>query len=191
MILQPRLPLCVRVSRLSSEFSSDLLKSRSTEVAVWVVRAGPGGEHACLFEEAGFVAIQDLGVGDLSDGSRREIALRVAQALPADSTKVFQVAAMFRRFVLDIRVGDRVLTPDSQAGEIIFGEVSGEYEHEVGPRAPGYVHVRAVHWLGRVKRSELAREMLGALSAPQTVFQPAAQHHWRRSAIWERDTVCR
>jgi restriction system protein len=153
---------------------------------VWIVRAGPAAEVAAAFEDHSIIAVGYPELGDLTGLEWPDLVARAAAALPEISGKVYQVAAMMRRFAINISEGDCVATAVSGTGDLLFGIVIGPYEYRDAPGLGDYPHIRRVSWVGRLRRGDLPPEVIQGLRSPQTVFQPAAQDHWRKLDVWAK-----
>jgi predicted Mrr-cat superfamily restriction endonuclease len=142
---------------------------------VWVVRAGPGSEHAVAFEKHGLVALGLDRVPNASGWPQGEVIARVAELLDESPAKASAYGSLLERFVHEVAVGDAVLTPDSGHSEVLVGVVVGPYEFLETPPVPGYPHVRRVKWQGRAAWNDLPAQVRRGISAPMAVFRPAAQ----------------
>jgi predicted Mrr-cat superfamily restriction endonuclease len=54
---------------------------------------------------------------------------------------------MLYRFAQDMRVGDAVLTRDTESGDVLVGSVAGNYEYLRHALESGHHPVRRVKWL--------------------------------------------
>jgi hypothetical protein len=129
-------------------------------VRAWVIRA-PDVPTFRAFERDGYVGIRGGPPGlavteDLTGADAETIAAAVATAeLPGNH------AAVLDAFVVDIEVGDAVVTPEpgrKPGRDLLIGRVAGGYEHR-DPPAPGdLAHVRPVAWEERLPRVLLPSE---------------------------------
>lgn len=144
-------------------------------VRVWVIRGGDGNR---LVDE--FIDNDVTGVGFYRVPDGRTISdAEVGAILRAERVRVWrQRAARFRSFVWAMSCGDVVVMPDTPRGEVVIGEVAGNYEYRLDLPVERYRHRRAVHWLGRHPHSDLPRgrediyrqrESLRELEAPDIV----------------------
>ena len=108
-------------------------------MTVWMIRAGRGGAHARRCRDHGVIALGWPCVGDVRDLD-----------LEAD-----EVPAAVQRFARDLCPGDLVVTPDSPAGEVLVGEVIGDYRWEADSPIPEFRHLRPVEWIDECPRDEL------------------------------------
>ncbi len=93
-------------------------------------------------------------------------------------------AVILWRFIHDVRIGDRVLTADAEASEVLAGVVDSGYRFTSAPEVSGYHHVRSVVWIGRVPRSELPQQVRRSIGAPAPMYLPAAQAQIASLPIW-------
>lgn len=127
---------------------------------VWLVRAGRGAEHVEQFVAGGFVSLGWARIAGLDDlGDVDEEALR-ALLRNAGRSQPAEDARELLSFRDAISVGDVIVTPDTPARDLLFGEVTGSYEFSASPVVGDHRHVRSVAWLGRWSR-DLVDEALG------------------------------
>ena len=139
---------------------------------VWVVRAGEGGRYASEFEGLGLVGIGFEEIGDVSGMDRDAI---FASARDRIGSRSGNVAGQINRFANVMSSGDLVAVPDGGTRELLYGRVSGNYEHRDEPPVAHYRHVRKVEWLGRRDRDPLPDRILFSLGSLLTVFKPSGQ----------------
>lgn len=145
---------------------------------VWVVRAD-GGEETQNCVDGGFTGIGWKEVGDLSDAADRSaIAGRYAAVADEKEGSVArgQVVGNLSRFLLEMKQGDWVITPESKSRWLRYGEVTGPYRHEPDPTDDcQYHHRRDVRWnpksLDRWELPLLAQE---SLRSALTVYTPSS-----------------
>lgn len=145
---------------------------------VWVVRAD-GGEETQNCVDGGFTGIGWKEIGDLSDAAdRAAIAERYAAVADEKEGSVArgQVVGNLSRFLLEMKQGDWVITPESKSRWLRYGEVTGSYHH-----APGstdgcrYHHRRDVRWDPKpLDRSELPLLAQESLRSALTVYTPSS-----------------
>lgn len=117
----------------------------------WLVRTGPGSAVVDDFAGLGIVAVSWAGVaglGDLRDYDSEQLreVLGTVLRLPAADARELE------DFRDAISVGDIVVSPNPKSRELLFGEITGEYEWRNPEPIPGYRHVRTTDWLGRWDR---------------------------------------
>lgn len=138
--------------------------------AMWMVRAG---ESAYLVEkfEKGYVAIgwNDIGVLDgVSD--QEQIKQRYLHAYPGEHpSKAANAAAMIFKFRHVLAPGSRVVTYNPDSRTYLVGEVTGEYQFELGV-VGDYAHYRKVRWIGNVRRDDLKVSSRNSLGSTLTLF---------------------
>lgn len=120
---------------------------------VWVIR---GGDHNRLVDE--FVDADVTGVGFYAVPDGRTVTRSEVSRLLREERKSAAVdwaTSMFATFVHDITNGDVVVMPDTPRGEVILGEVHGDYRYEERVPLERYRHRRVVKWFARHAISEL------------------------------------
>jgi predicted Mrr-cat superfamily restriction endonuclease len=115
-------------------------------VTVWLVRAGKAGAHARRCHDHGVIALGWPCVGDVRDED------------PDDVPRAVQ------RFAHDISEGDLVVTPDSPAGEVLIGEVTGDYRWVADSPVPDHRHLRPVEWIDEVPKEALPPRAQGTVN---------------------------
>jgi restriction system protein len=139
---------------------------------VWVVRAGKGGRYADRFEELGLIAIGFEEIGNVAGLDRDSLFEHARQQI---GSRAGNVAGQVYRFANQMKPGDLVAVPDGGTRELLYGRVSGDYEHWPEPAIAHYRHVRKVEWLGRRNRDALPDRVLFSLGSLLTVFGPSSQ----------------
>ena len=123
-----------------------------TSSTVWLVRAGSGAEHIAGFIAGGFVSIGWAGIPGLDDLREHDEDDIEALLRAADVTQPGADLRELLDFRDGIRVGDVVVTPDTPARDLLFGDVVGVYEFSPSPAVGDHRHVRQVQWRGRWSR---------------------------------------
>ena len=144
---------------------------RPAQPAVWCVRA-EYGTFAKAFVDGGYVAIGWFDEDLAADKSREEIAARYRQAYPTDSNIVVgQQTGQIARFLLEIGIGDIVITPSANTEILHCGRVAGGYEFRPDdPHCP-YRHRRRVDWFSEpLLRSSFSVPLQNSLRSSLTVF---------------------
>lgn len=141
-------------------------------VLTWMVRAGEGSMFAEDFESKSCVAIEWADLANLSRVSSREELARLIEQTYSEwsvarrGNSVGQVGAFF----FGLKIGDRVLTYNSEQRVYLVGTITSDYEFH--PDIVGHMgHVRKVSWEGRVDRDSLSVSTKNTLGAIQTVFR--------------------
>jgi hypothetical protein len=144
-------------------------------VRVWVIR---GGDDNRLVDE--FIDNDSIGVGyyRVRDGTRISEDELTAILRNENLAAAGQRLSRFRWFVWQMSPGDVVVMPDTPRGEVVIGEIVGDYEYRADLPADRYRHRRAVKWLGRHPHSDLPagredvyrqRQTLQPLDAPDII----------------------
>jgi hypothetical protein len=158
--------------------------------AVWMIRAGRGGQYAPAFVGRSAAIVGWGATGDIRGLSRGALLDRVRAAFPEYAKgQVGSTVNLLVRISQTMADGDLVLTPEPATRTILFGRIAGDYTFANEPIEPGtdHQHVRPVRWFARVSRDELsygARNSLGSLMTPH-----AARAHGRTAATRRR--ACR
>ena len=144
---------------------------------VWMIRADYGSATQQVVSN-GFHGLGWDEMGDLSAVTERnQISVwreNVASHLEGPATSR-SVVGIFTRFVLDMEVGDWIITPEVEARWLRYGEVTGEYTWN--PDAPDsdgcrYMHRRSVRWSeNRLDRTLLSLGFRNSLQSALTVFR--------------------
>lgn len=142
---------------------------------LWFVRGGDENRLVDDFVDDGVIGMGYYGVSDGRTLSEADLMAR----LRADNVRTAgQRAARFRLFVDEMAPGDVVVMPDTPRGEMVIGEIVGDYQYLADLAPDRYRHRRRVSWLGRHPfsnlppgREELYRERrpLRELDAPDLV----------------------
>lgn len=139
---------------------------------VWCVRA-EYGTYTRAFVDGGFAAIGWLENNDLKSAtSREQIAELYRSDNPSDSNIVAgQQVGQIARFLLEIALGDLVITPDANTELLRCGRVEGGYFWQPGdPHCP-YPHRLKVNWFkAPLIRSGLSVPLQNTLRSSLTVF---------------------
>ena len=144
---------------------------------IWLARAGERGYALTDCVAADVVALRHASVGDARDLTVEEIAANIDTA--ATPTKAAMAAGMLSRFVNDVAVGDVVITTHLETRSVYFGEVTGEYRFADPSPVPGFEHLRAVKWFGRLNRdTDLPKERRSDVDKQPTFYELADQDYW-------------
>ncbi len=122
--------------------------------------------------DEGYCGVDFAEVGDLrvaSDLPAMKVLMAQSRPEAGDKTNANH-AAQLNAFANRIAVGDIVVLPIKQHGQLAFGVVTGEYEYQSGPGVLN--HVRKVDWKRRdVPRTAINKDLLYSLGAFSTVVQ--------------------
>lgn len=150
----------------------------SGDARCWLVRAGRGGRLAPEFERLGVITIGWASIPGLGDLRRHDDAdvLRLLR----DAGKVQRERSLrkLRWFHVEMAEGDIVVTPDSKAGDLVVGVITGTYDYADQPITGDHRHVRRVRWLGRRPRGLADPEHVTKNRALRTVALLPDQEHW-------------
>lgn len=137
------------------------------------VMLGKGSDRAEKCRTEGFIGTdfeitEDL-TNQLPDDSREFSRRWISELLPLKKSKISAGLAAGSLWVVSkgIKQGDIFLSPTATQGELIAGEVVGDYEfHREGPLP----HRRRVRWFaGVIQKEGLSQELRGALGYAGTV----------------------
>lgn len=148
----------------------------------WLVRAGQRGKYARDFVTVGAVSIDGVvaGVGDLSTQGDDEVFMALQAA---DRRKPADDLRDLRMFSSRMAVGDMVVTSDIAGGDLVFGDIEGDYEYSVVPILGDHHHSRAVRWFGRLTIDHVEPFLAKAVDYRQgDVRRLPEQLHWLRIA---------
>ena len=147
---------------------------------IWVVRAGRGGKYIDLFRSRSIVAVP---IEFNSHASRATADTLIAAGYSPGNAP--GVAALLRRFALDLEVGEFVISPVSGQQRHLVGMVASDYRFDLNEDEPRLRHLRDVSWQAEVPASELPIQLRRTLGSPMVFYLPAAQGDLR-SFLHER-----
>lgn len=142
---------------------------------VWCVRA-EFGTYTKQFVEGGYVAIGWMPNNDLSHIKTRDELYPIYKAAhPADSSNIVigQQVGQIARFLLEISVGDYVITPAADTEWLHHGEVmpGQSYFYAIGDDRCPYRHRRHIAWAKEgLKRSNFSVPFQNTIRSSLTVF---------------------
>lgn len=139
---------------------------------IWVVRAGVANSLADAFERKSLIGLTVPFRNDASDASTADIRAALEASHPSQAQ---YMAALLRRLVDELEVGDLVVTPSGGGRPMLVGEVGGTYTYEPQPKIHGLHHQRATTWLGSVGWEDLPVVLRRAVGSPMPLYRPAAQ----------------
>ena len=137
----------------------------------WGIRAGKGGKAHDLFLEEGVIALEDVGLGDLSKlDPDRDSFYSAYRGLFPEETSIGSagIAGKYFRFTTEIEVGDLVVYPALPDKQVYVGEVTCDYGYE---SSSDYPHQRNVKWKYVIPKSEFSQSARYELGAARTFFQ--------------------
>jgi hypothetical protein len=121
----------------------------------WVIRGGEDNRLVQDFIESGVTGVGYRMIGDGTTVTKREVSRVLREA---GRTVPAQRAARFESFVHEIQLGDVIVMPDTPGGDIVIGEVTGDYEFHEDLDPDSYRHRRPVRWVARQALSTLPPE---------------------------------
>ena len=141
-------------------------------MAIWMVRAGSGGQYEQKFlqEERVYVTWDglDVDLADLSD--RAELLAAMSTRYPDAKPKALtNHASQVWPFATEMRIGDLITLPLKSQPAIQVGEIKGDYQFE--PAGPNpYYHWRQVESVGEaVPRANFGKDLLYTFGAFMTI----------------------
>jgi hypothetical protein len=159
--------------------------------ALFCVWAGEGGRYADAFVKGEYVAIGWPEVRDLHRvDSYDELRARLQEAYPNQQPgQLRNYLGQVANFILKIRIGDLVITPDSDGSWVHVGEViSHPFKVLNVDESSPYPHRRKVEWLPKVHRSELPEPVQRSLRSRQAVFRINGAALWLEANGFLRET---
>ena len=147
---------------------------------IWMVRAGRGGVYADHFLSQSVVAIGWADLGEIQpNDSDEDINRRYSIAYPDHpprhrASSIGQV----KRFIRNIKIGDKVATYDPSSRIYHLGEVTSDARIEsrdVAGENERKEYVRSVKWVAEIPRDNLSQSTRQSLGIPPTLFNPSSQ----------------
>ena len=142
-------------------------------MAIWIVRAGKGGEREELALDEGLAVVGWSELPDLSGlKSRQELEELCNKTYPdAKTNTIGNWVAQLWAFRDRIRLDDLVALPLKTRAAIAIGKVVGPYEFRPD-LPPDAHHTRRVEWIRKdIPRTAFEQDLLYSLGAAQTVCQ--------------------
>ena len=144
--------------------------------AVWMIRAGRGGQYAPIFVARSAASVGWGATGDIHGLSRDELLERVKTAFPKyGKGQLGSTVSLLARFSRTMADGDLVVTPEPATRTILFGRIAGDYAFLSEPieTDTDHQHLRQVRWFARISRDELSYGARNSLGSLMTLTQPA------------------
>lgn len=141
--------------------------------AMWMVRAGRGGELIERYREQGRVGLgqggEALGPLAYTQMSKAELQAHLRQKFPTwKPGKIFNAAGQLHRFFTEVSEGDGVVTYDPETRDYLLGTIVGPMEYMDGEQLP---YTRRVAWEGKVSRDALSAVARNPLGSTLTLFR--------------------
>ena len=141
-------------------------------MAVWLVRAGSGGEYEQKFiqEDRVYVTWDRLDVDLASLTTREELYAKMTDRYPTAKHKtIVNWAGQVWRFAHAMEIGDLVVLPFKSQRTIYVGEIKGSYHFESQGPDP-YFHWRQVTWIAEaIPRDSFGKDLLFSFGAAMTI----------------------
>ena len=134
---------------------------------MWAIRAEIGSSAHLQFLERGVVGLSDPGMGDLRNipPDRQSFYSAYRRLRPDETTAgIGGVGGKFFRFAHEINIGDLIVYPSRNEGQIYVGTVTGQYTYS-NQQIENLPHQRAVKWLcnfPKLRLSATGQRELGA-----------------------------
>ncbi len=131
-------------------------------MAIWMMRAGSGGQYEQKFlqEERVYVTWDGLDVNLADLSNRAELIAAMSTRYPDAKPKaLINHASQVWPFATEMRIGDLIILPLKSQPAIQVGEIKGDYQFE--PDGPNpYYHWRQVEWVGEaVPRANFGKDL--------------------------------
>ena len=154
-------------------------KGDNEMTSVWCVRA-EFGRYTPQFVSGGYAGIGWIPQQDLTAVKRREDLYPLyEEAHPNDTSKfvIGQQVGQIARFLLEIEIGDYVITPTDKTASVRYGRVTSDPNYTESPTdGCPFPHRRKIDWAEQpLNRQALSVPFQKALGSSLTVF--AVRHH--------------
>ena len=138
----------------------------------WMVRSGDRGYMVQSFLTEGLVAIGWPQVGDITAfKTKSDLLVAVTKHLPLESAGNHQSSAsQLFRFAKEPKIGDGVVTFDSDSRTYHLGEICSEYRFDKQV-FPDFPNRRTVKWIRAISRDELSVPTKNSLGSTLTLFK--------------------
>lgn len=155
---------------------------------VWCVRA-EYGKYTSNFVSGGYIGLGWMPGTDLTlIKDRSELYPLYQQTYPQDTSNIVigQQVGQISRFLLEISVGDYVITPTEDVSTLRYGKVtSAPYYLQSIPDDCPYHHRRATEWAEHtLNRSELSMPFRYTLQSAMTVFAVSHREEFLTANHW-------
>lgn len=141
-------------------------------MALWLIRAGKGGEYEARFLEGGQIIATWNGLKVDLGKLQNVAALReeLQRFNPDEGSKaIINWASQLWPFAHVMKPGDLVVLPRKTRPSIAVGKIVGEYQYHPSAANP-YYHTRAVEWLNTdVPRTAFSQDLLYSFGAFLTI----------------------
>lgn len=154
---------------------------------MWVIRGGEQNRLVDRFVDQAIIGLRFPDVPDAEILTRSEI--RRFLGTDASPAVLDAQEASLSAFVREIQVGDSVLLPDPQRGDVVVGTVTGRYEFDGDLPADEARHRRSVDWLARHSVAELPKAVQGTVTKQKLDLQQHRDAEWSAYLGQVRDHV--
>lgn len=143
---------------------------RKKRKIMWMIRCGKNSIFAEDFITEGVAGI-GWGIGPFSENpTKKEIVAAYRAAYPNDSEgRVSNQAGQIVRFLLEINIGDEVMTYDRERRFYLIGKVTSEPVHNT-ELIEDLTYLRKVDWTHQVDRDAISTSTKNTLGAIMTLF---------------------
>ncbi|MGI9017016.1 MAG: hypothetical protein ACR2HR_07930 [Euzebya sp.] len=148
------------------------------ESTCWLVRAGSRARYATEFVAHAVVSVawDWTGIGDLAQQSDAEIFLTLEDA---GHPKAADDLRDLRIFTARMSPGDVVVVPDPAAGDLLFGQILGDYRYD--PGAGDHRHARPTRWFGRLATAQADDFLVAGTTNTRLMLRRLPEQlHWQR-----------
>ncbi len=136
----------------------------------WVVRVGIGSEIVRETRRKRVVAVGWARMGDCSALTTRDEFLERARSVSDEDPGIRSDFGQLYRFAREIQVGDAVLVPNRDTGEVVVGSIRGDYRFDPNALDFRFPHVRDVEWLGVIHQDAMSDRLVASLDSSSVVF---------------------
>lgn len=166
-------------------------------MAIWLVRAGSGGEYEQKFlsESRVYVTWDDLDVNLAALKTQDDLRTVMGNLYPdAKANSVKNWASQVWPFAHDMQKGDLVVVPFKTQPVVYVGEIVGDYQHVPGGVSP-FLHYRQVKWAGEaIPRANFSQDLLYSFGAFMTICRIQRNNAEQRIAAmrankWQPESV--
>lgn len=138
---------------------------------MWMVRAEKGGRLIDEFLIKGVVAIGWNEIGDMINmNSRETIKEALRKEYNYKEAKINVTAGQLKRFRLDFKVNDYVISYDSEERVYHIGQIISDYKYEEDVTSE-LNHIRDVKWIDKVHRDSFSTSAKNTLGSALTIIE--------------------
>ena len=163
--------------------------ARKHDSRIWCIRAGKNGTANDVFMKNDVIALEDVGMRDLSKlDLTREAFYTKYRTLHPDQTRTGSagIAGKYYRFAIEVRVGDTVLYPCLIDSVVYVGLVTGGYKFE---KTDDFPHQHSVKWKWGIQKKQFSIQAIYELNAARTFFEFKRNAEELKSRIASGDII--